>query len=118
MYRISYKNQKIFQAEETNQITHGAFSPDGMNSYLLKIIFFLTAKLFVYFLDNGSSKIVKTENGELLFHIKPKSTQSILSSSWINYSQAKNLGKINPFKKYNMLDNLIPQLGPHIYSDK
>ena len=30
MYRISYKNQKIFQAEESNQITHGAFSPDGI----------------------------------------------------------------------------------------
>jgi len=74
----------------------------------------------VYFLENGAYKIVKTENGELLFHIKPKpqANQSVLSSAWVNYSQAKNMEKINPFKKYQMLDNLIPQLGPHICSDK
>ncbi len=79
-----------------------------------------SAKLFVYFLENGAYKIVKTENGELLFHIKPKpqANHSVHSSAWVNYSQAKNMEKINPFKKYQMLDNLIPQLGPHICSDK
>jgi len=74
----------------------------------------------VYFLENGSYKIVKTENGELLFHIQPspQSRLPVNASAWVNYSQAKKLEKINPFKKYNMLDSLIPQLGPHIGSDK
>jgi len=74
----------------------------------------------VYFLENGAYKIVKTENGELLFHIQPspQARKSINTSAWVNYSQAKNMEKINPFKKYQMLDNLIPQLGPHIGSEK
>ena len=71
-------------------------------------------------MDNGSYKIVKAENGELLFNINSKSqaSSSIQSSSWVSYSQFKNTEKINPFKKYQMLDSLIPQLGPHVSSDK
>lgn len=71
-------------------------------------------------MDNGSYKIVKTENGELLFHIKQKTpaNYSILSTSWINYLPIKKLEKINPFKKSQMLDALIPQLGPQLGSDR
>ena len=71
-------------------------------------------------MDNGTYKIVKTETGELMFHVKPKTqpNQLILSSSWVAFNQVNKLEKINPFKKYSMLDNLIPQLGPHIHADK
>ena len=89
---------------------------------LLNFFFFLLCKgkNLVYFMEDGTFKIIKTENGEVLFEVKKKNclNNPIVSSSWVNYNKVSAVEKINPFKKSQVLDHLILQLGPNIYSDK
>jgi hypothetical protein len=110
VYRI-FKIQKIFQIEEQVDITFTLFSPDG--------------KLLIYMNQDGSHKIVKTENGEVLFHVKKSTTtipsepiMPVISANWVVYNKIKSINYLNPFKQYATLDQLIFPLGPHIFSDK
>jgi len=69
--------------------------------------------------EDGSVKILKTENGEVIYHIKKHYHQvSINSANIVQYSEIKNKGKINQFKESALLDQLILPVGPHIFSDK
>jgi hypothetical protein len=79
-----------------------------------------SGKQCAYFIEGGAFKIVKTENGEVVFDSKRKNCleNPVVCTSWINYNLLSGLDKVNPFKKYKILDHLIMQLGPHIYSDK
>ena len=76
-------------------------------------------KLFIYMNQDGSLKILKTENGEILFHLKKGFTaNAIISANWLTYNKIKNIAELNPFKQYNTLDQLIFPVGPHIFSEK
>jgi hypothetical protein len=77
-------------------------------------------KLCAYFMENGTFKIVKSENGDLLYEMKNKNCldDSVTSACWINYNLMKDLGDLNDFKKYPTLNSLIIQLGPHIKSER
>lgn len=57
-------------------------------------------------MEDGTFKIIKTENGEVLFDIKKKNclANPIVSSSWIAFNKVAGIDKINPFKKSPLLD--------------
>jgi hypothetical protein len=43
---------------------------------------------------------------------------SLNGMTWNSYTIIENIDDINPFKKNSLLDKIIPQISPHIFSDK
>ncbi len=61
-YRISFKAQRFFHIEESQNIITLCFSPD--------CTFWLTlAQYIAYSLLDGSTKIIRTENGERIITV-------------------------------------------------
>ena len=83
---------------------------------------FTSGQNLAYACQDGRVIIIKTENGEKLHSINSKTTSiggwNLNGITWNFYTYIENIDEINPLKKNSLLDKLIPQISPHIFSDK